>query len=274
MATEKPTPKAQDNPDNGPDDQLKKSENLISESSSDKVEVDDKLEDSLGTDFDTEKTDEHDESTDSYTNSFGDSIIERDETDKFDVSSDFDTDPFGDSILETEKTIEPDKRTDFDVSEDDPFLSPEPSYNGGNIDYTYDENRSYFFVFGPSYTGKTAFLLSLYRYLKIKRIGDSFKNINDPSKSHERIGNILIRQFDEYGNTGDFPPGTTKLAGTDSELPIHLNYKFNPNPQLKKPGFEFCLMDLAGEDLAKIDFESKESLPDSIRTYFEDLPNK
>lgn len=250
MATEKPTPKSEDNPDNGSDDEMKKTVGLPAEVSPENNEVNNQLDDDWESTFDTEVIE--------------DEIIDSSEfTSGVETSEDYhNISIFDDDFNNT---------TNHDPT---PKIINESISDENEIDYTYDENRSYFFVFGPSTTGKTVLLMSLYRYLKIKRLGDSFKNLNDPLKPHERIGNLLIRQFDEYGNTGDFPPGTTKLAGTDSKLPIHLNFKFNPNPQLNKPGFEFCLMDLAGEDLAKIDFESQEPLPESIRTYFEDLPQK
>lgn len=140
------------------------------------------------------------------------------------------------------------------------------------VQLEYYENRSYFFIFGPPTTGKTALIMSLYRYLKTQRVGDSFRSINDPNKPAEHIGNKAIKQFDQYVNTKVFPPGNVAVSNAELNIPRLISFSFQPNQNSKKPRMDFCFLDIAGEDLTKYDAESRSPLPSSIRTFIEDLP--
>ena len=117
--------------------------------------------------------------------------------------------------------------------------------------------------------------MSLYNYMSTKTNGDSLKNLNNSKIPHENRGNQLINEFTKGSIEGEFPEGT---RGIDAEkvqhktdAPKHLNFGFTPKSNSGNQAFEFCFMDMAGEDLIKIDFDNNMQLPESIRTYIEDL---
>lgn len=143
-----------------------------------------------------------------------------------------------------------------------------------DIQYEYDPNRSYFFIYGPNSVGKTVIIGSIYEYLNTKRSlkGDKISNINGNTLPHEILGNQLLNEFIEKRLNNSFPKGTFSVQ-TEYPIPRHLNFKFSSaNP--KKPEFEFCFMDMSGEDLSKINFNSEKKLPPSIKTYIEDVPKE
>lgn len=186
-------------------------------------------------------------------------------------------DDTGDSIIDDPLTELP---WDFDEEDKSEKVNPNPILYDDDIDekditYEYAPERSYFFVFGPSAVGKTVIIGSIFRYLKQVRgvLGDKLMNINKGKELHEIRGNQLLNELTETNIENKFPRGTAIVTALHS-IPRHINFKFTP-ARHKKPEFEFCFMDMAGEDLAKIDFSNKGGkLPLSIRTYVEDLPKE
>ena len=143
--------------------------------------------------------------------------------------------------------------------------------------YEYDPNRSYLFIFGPSSAGKTVLIGSIIKYLKTYRSqthGDTLQNRNRPEIKHEFEGNRLWRNLTEANIQNTFPKGTQRLEASRALLnlpvPRHINLHFRPASKL--PDFEFCFMDLSGEDCNSIDYEDEGQLHWSIRTYLEDVP--
>jgi GTPase SAR1 family protein len=143
--------------------------------------------------------------------------------------------------------------------------------------YEYNPDRSYLFIFGPPSAGKTVLIGSIIKYLKTYRsqqYGDTLKNKNNPEIKHEYEGNRLWRELTEANIQNKFPKGTDNLdsARTFLNLPVprHINLHFHPASS--HPDFEFCFMDLSGEDCSKVDYESGGKLHWSIRTYLEDVP--
>ncbi|PJX22784.1 hypothetical protein CAP47_07090 [Psychroflexus sp. S27] len=150
-----------------------------------------------------------------------------------------------------------------------------PDINVNKIEYTleYNDESSYLFIFGPGSSGKTVLISSILYYLDSTRsvnYGDTLKNLNDPSKKHEREGNKLWKELKTTLFDNKFPRGTAQVQ-VSNPFPRHINAHFEPaNKELNN--FQFCLMDMAGEDLHSVDYESEESLPDSIRVYIEQMP--
>jgi|SRR5690554_1813123 len=147
------------------------------------------------------------------------------------------------------------------------------SFSKMQVDYEYFPNRSYIFLFGPSSVGKTVIIGSIYEYLNTQRggqYGDTLSNLNRNEVPYEKQGSQLLNQFIQRSNENKFPDGTAIAAAENTGIPKHINFKLSPADG-RKPNFEFCFMDMAGEDLAKIDFNSNRPLPDSIRTYIEDV---
>lgn len=168
---------------------------------------------------------------------------------------------------------------DFPNSENEEEEEPiPPSYSDENldVDYEYFPDRSYFFIYGPSGAGKTVIIGSIYEYLNTYRSADfrdTLTNLNRGEIPYERAGNQLLNQFIQRSEEQEFPNRTATTLSERGNIPKHLNFKFEPADP-KKPDFPFCFMDMAGEDLEKIDFNSNRPLPKSIRTYVEDVPKK
>jgi hypothetical protein len=181
--------------------------------------------------------------------------------------------------------------TEIDFVEDtDPFLnetSPEieePEYpnipssqssDDFSYEFHYHSDRSYFFIFGPSTSGKTVIISSIIRYLKSyrnRKHGDTLKNINNDEIVHEKEGNRLWKELTETNINNEFPKGTSVVGASKIPIPRHLNLHFIPSNGL--PDLKFCFMDMAGEDLSKIDYDSYKTLPKGIKTYIEDVENK
>lgn len=181
---------------------------------------------------------------------------------------------------------------DFGSGIDDDFGGKTPSPLGSideeetdevdkdqDILYEYHPNRSYLFIFGPKSAGKTVIIGSILKYLKSyrsKKFGDTLMNINDKSIIYEREGNKLWKELTDANVNNEFPSGTQNVEATkvfhNNPAPRHLNLKFSPASN--HTDFSFCIMDMAGEDLSKVDYESNAPLPSSIRTYIEDVPKQ
>lgn len=160
----------------------------------------------------------------------------------------------------------------IDIQPDIEDLSPP-----ADIEYTYEPNRSYFFIFGPKSAGKTVIISSIYDYLSTYRsadFGDTLENLNRNHILYEKRGNELLNQFTERSEKNEFLDGSSMIGsiGDTTRIPKHLNFRFEPASN--KPDFELCFMDMAGEDLESIDYNSNRTLPPSIKTYVEDLPKE
>lgn len=201
--------------------------------------------------------------------------------------TDYETNDFDYIDFENDELTEP---IDLDSEEESPNSDPFPP-TGNNYDkieddsydqgfkYEYYKDRSYLFIFGPPAAGKTVIIGSILKYLKSYRstkFGDTLRNINDKNIIHESEGNKLWRELTEANINNEFPSGTTNIEASkvfhNNPAPRHLNLHFSPDSS--HPDFSFCIMDMAGEDLSKVDYESNAPLPSSIRTYIEDVPKQ
>lgn len=205
-----------------------------------------------------------------------------------DINTDFDNDNFDDIDFDDDDDL---VTQSFDNENErntpPPFPPPPPedereaekeSYDEG-YKYEFDPKRSYLFIFGPPAAGKTVIIGSILKYLRSYRsreFGDTLLNINDKNIIHEREGNKLWRELTEANINNEFPSGTQNVEATklylNNPAPRHINLNFSPASN--HPDFSFCIMDMAGEDLSKVDYESSAPLPSSIRTYIEDVPKQ
>lgn len=185
-----------------------------------------------------------------------------------------------DSPFSTENPF--DDPMSFPGSDDSPSPGsedPTPPINSNedlDVDYEYFPDRSYFFIYGPSGAGKTVIIGSIYEYLSTYRsadYGDTLTNLNRGEIPYEKAGNQLLNQFIQRSEEQEFPNRTATALSEKGNIPKHLNFKFEPADE-NKPVFPFCFMDMAGEDLEYIDFDSNRPLPKSIRTYVEDVPKE
>lgn len=190
----------------------------------------------------------------------------------------------------TAPLVDPDDITDpddisgpGDISDPEPPVtppegpeSPDPEPNNS---FVYHDDRSYFFVFGPRTAGKTVIISSIISYLNDYRNvenGSSTICLNNSSVQHEKIGLELYNEVMEMQYNNEFPKGTLNIASRKEysygDVPGHVDLRYIESGD--QDNFDFCLMDMAGEDLQKIKVESDEPLPESIRTYIEDIPKK
>lgn len=144
--------------------------------------------------------------------------------------------------------------------------------------FVYHKNRSYFFIFGPFTSGKTVIISSIISYLNDYRNtekGSTTICLNDQSVKHEKIGLELYNEVMEMQYSNQFPSGTLNIASrkqsSSGDVPGHIDLRYIENNQ--DDSFDFCMMDMAGEDLQNIKVEKDTPLPESIRTYIEDIPN-
>jgi hypothetical protein len=243
-----PKPKGEDNPEltNGKKEDTSENEksNLFSEQRFEELNLDDG-------DFTTEEDTELDNDFDTDKTGFND--------------DDFNDTDIDDDVFIYTTTIE----IEDDVIQEDPKEEDEVFDEG--VNYEYDLERSYFFIFGPTTAGKTVIISSLIRCLEDYRgaNGDTLILQNNDETPHEMRGQILYNKLTEAQIEDKFPLPTEKAASTKDKIPTHLNFEFFPANEGN--GFKFCLMDMAGEDLMKIDPSKKEQLPASIKTYIQDV---
>lgn len=194
---------------------------------------------------------------------YEDTLIYDEEIDYTGIDINEDTDPFlTETLYETEET-------------ENPIGTTSHTEEDFSYDFHYHHDRSYFFIFGPSTSGKTVIISSIIRYLKSyrnRKHGDTLKNINNDELVHEKEGNRLWKELTETNINNQFPKGTSVVGASKMPIPRHLNLHFIPSNGL--PDFKFCFMDMAGEDLSKIDYDSYKTLPKGIKTYIEDVENK
>lgn len=205
--------------------------------------------------------------------------IENEGLNKVDSGNDLTIDDdLGDTIIKDEIIIDI-TDIDFEPRQPPPIQEPIEPEIKQEYQYEYDPNRSYLFIFGPPSAGKTVLIGSIIKYLKVYRSqkhGDTLKNKNNSEIKHEYEGNRLWRELTEANIQNKFPTGTQAIAAAKAmvnlPVPRHINLHFHPASS--HPDFEFCFMDLSGEDCSKIDYESGGKLHWSIRTYLEDVPKK
>jgi GTPase SAR1 family protein len=170
----------------------------------------------------------------------------------------------------------PDDETEGDTGDFTPDPEPPPLPNTPEVDNVieYHPDRSYFFIFGQGASGKTVLISSILYYLRAirsDRYSDTLVNINNSDLKHESEGNRLWSELSRTIYTRTFPRGTTTIQN-QNPIPRHINAHFTPSSN--SPEFKFCLMDMAGEDLEKVDYMSNQRLPDSIKTYIKELPKE
>jgi hypothetical protein len=161
---------------------------------------------------------------------------------------------------------------------DPPFpIEIEEVISEQEIEIPYDEESSYFFMYGINKSGKTAILTGLFLnlYSESKREGDTIKRLNDNSIEYQKKGTILIEELLQINKeSGIFPKGTPSLASESSIIPRQMNFEFEPK-DTTKPTFKFTMMDFSGEDLMNLKIKSesdKGKLPQGIETFLQ-LPH-
>lgn len=193
--------------------------------------------------------------------------------------NDSDDNLFGDFEDPGDFPQEEDDIPDVDTPYPPEVTSEEEEEINEEYKYEYDPNRSYLFIFGPPAAGKTVLIGSIVNYLnstRSERYGDTPLVKNDINKKHELQGNILLQKLEEANIEAKFPPPTQQIEGARQHLnmpvPRHINLLLQTNSKL--PDFDFCFMDLAGEDCTKLEYESGGKLHWSIKTYIEHVPKE
>lgn len=135
----------------------------------------------------------------------------------------------------------------FGVNDYDP---PTTSPKGQTpITLTIDPELTYFFVMGNTTAGKSAMLSGLLFYLKTAGIGQ-LQPIGDNSQTNHQKGEVVLNNMIRRVREGVFIEGTRVLDGS-SDRPKELNLEFQPS-DASKDYFPFCLLEMAGEDLKKV----------------------
>lgn len=151
-----------------------------------------------------------------------------------------------------------------------PSNSPE---SADVVEIPWDENTSYFFMFGVKGAGKSVILSGLFYNILAHREGDDLRNKNDHEIEHQDRGTKLINNLLEQVPDGSWPSSTPTLNSESQQVPRQMNMEFLPRDP-KKPEFDFCTMDMSGEDLMKLrpgsDYD-KARLNDGIEAFL-DLP--
>jgi hypothetical protein len=139
---------------------------------------------------------------------------------------------------------------------DNPFV-PEPEIkrteNTQELEIPYDEESSYFFMYGVATSGKTVILSGLFYNLLAHRLGDNLKTLNDNNLDYQKKGTVLMDQLLDHVSNGVFPPGTSTLNSEGSIIPRQVNLEFKPKDPSKSI-FKFTMMDFSGEDLMKVNY--------------------
>lgn len=173
------------------------------------------------------------------------------------------------------------KENDFDPPEapegdtNEPLVAEPPPISKVEVELEYSSDRSYLYIFGPSTTGKTVLISSILYYLQNNRsieYGDSLINENKDYKKHEKEGNRLWNELNTTIFENKFPKGTVPVKNHD-DIPRHINARLETTNE-KIRNFKFCFIDMAGEDLSKVDHDSNGKLPDIIEAYVESLPKE
>jgi len=121
------------------------------------------------------------------------------------------------------------------------------------IDLEIDSKIPYFFVFGMPSSGKTVMLSGLVYYFKTLAEGQiSVLNSND--KENHRRGQWLLNEMKTRVRDGVFVTGTRAIQTDEFVFPNEIQLEYLPDDK-KKPTMPFCLVDMSGEDLAKVNFD-------------------
>lgn len=181
-----------------------------------------------------------------------------------------DTDVFDNDIPPPPDQVDDDSDYgEIENETDDENEPPEPGPDTIDFELKFSSERSYLYIFGPSSTGKTVLISSILNYLKNYR-SDTLINLNNPKEKHEKEGNRLWNELRSTHFENKFPRGTEALK-IENIIPRHINVKLIVNDN-KKSDFEFCFIDMSGEDLSKVKHDDSSNLPDVIKAYIENLP--
>lgn len=169
----------------------------------------------------------------------------------------------GEAEIKAKKPSEPSRKSQDSGDEETVFEVP------------YDPKSSYFFIFGVRDAGKTMMIGGLfYNLYGGYRLGDNLENINDHQYDYQKEGTILLDELLIDIPNGSFPTSTSTLVSESRMIPRQINLKYGPK-DLSKPEFKFTLMDVSGEDLMKVNVNSKhrdEKLDEGIETFLK-LPH-
>jgi hypothetical protein len=184
-------------------------------------------------------------------------------------------DEYIDDIPSTFEGIEEDNFDNKIKDDHNNIYDEPPSLDKIEIEVEYSSGRSYLYIFGPSSTGKTVLISSILYYLQINRStehGDTLKNLNGTSKKHEKEGSRLWNELNTNLLDKKFPKGSP-VVQNENPVPRHINAHLLTNDS-KKSNFEFCFIDMSGEDLSKANHDHNEELPEIIKAYIESLPKE
>ena len=132
-----------------------------------------------------------------------------------------------------------------------PSNMPPVPINPGEIKFMKD--YSCFFMFGVSFSGKSAILSGLFYNLYAHKIlaGHSIEKTNDLSIPNQQEGTVLLNELLAAIPRKEFPRRTPELNPT-KPLPKQINHVFRPKDK-RKPIFKFSILDISGEELEKVD---------------------
>jgi hypothetical protein len=158
-------------------------------------------------------------------------------------------------IIEVYKQNEPEelskKQEPVEYRPTTPSNMPPVPIDPGEIKFMND--YSCFFMFGVSFSGKSAILSGLFYNLYAHKIlaGHSIEKTNDLSIPNQQEGTILLNELLAAIPRKEFPRRTQELNPT-KPLPKQINHVFRPKDP-RKPVFKFSILDISGEDLEKVD---------------------
>jgi hypothetical protein len=139
------------------------------------------------------------------------------------------------------------------------------------IEIPFDEQMSYFFMFGVKGSGKSSILSSLIYYLRVLRIGDSLDKLSKTHLDFDRRGEELMDEFYKQVGRGLFPGSTSTLSSEGQKIPRQMPLSFKP-ADIDKSEFRLCLMDMSGEDLMKVRPDKNKGtdrLPEGIEVFLD-----
>lgn len=131
-------------------------------------------------------------------------------------------------------------------------IEEQPNKPTNVIKHIVDPDTTYFFVFGLTSAGKSVMLSGLVYYLSAIHKDGQVKATGDLDSVHHKRGEYVSSQMQERVEAGEFVEPTKMINNTELVLPSEINLEYIPRKSESKSSMSFCLLEMAGEDLAQI----------------------
>lgn len=138
-----------------------------------------------------------------------------------------------------------------DYNQEDHFMEEDQPVKSNVIDHVVDPDTTYFFVFGLSSAGKSVMLSGLIYYLKAIRSGQ-LKSISDLNVINQKRGDFVMSQMRTRVRDGQWVEKSKMIEQAEFVFPSEINLEYIPLRSENKYTMPFCLLEMAGEDLAQI----------------------